>query len=145
MKIGEKTKTHFTLNNFFFPKIVSFITLKNLVKPERPQTTTWGKHVAWLINKATCARSCTRLQARPRKHIRIRTTHPSVHKHAEKSVILIALTRQQWLRERASVLRYTYIACPVLIPALEILTVSMKDRLFYLSISSFVNQSWSTV
>jgi hypothetical protein len=28
-------------------------------------------------------------------------------------VILIALPRQQWLRERASVLRYTYIACLV--------------------------------
>jgi hypothetical protein len=116
-----------------------------LVKPERPQTTTWGKHVAWLINKATCARSCNGPQARPRTHIRLRTTHPSVNKHTEKSVILIALTRQQRLRERASVLRYTYIACRVFIPALEILTVSMKDRLFDLSISSFVNQSWSTV
>ena len=29
-------------------------------------------------------------------------------------VILIAFTRQQWLRERASVLRYTYIAFLIL-------------------------------
>jgi hypothetical protein len=28
-------------------------------------------------------------------------------------VILIAFTRQQWLRERALMLRYTYIACLV--------------------------------
>jgi hypothetical protein len=28
-------------------------------------------------------------------------------------VILIAFTQQQWLRERASTLRYTYIACLV--------------------------------
>jgi hypothetical protein len=30
-----------------------------------------------------------------------------------KYVILIAFPRQQWLRERASVLHYTYIACPL--------------------------------
>jgi hypothetical protein len=29
-------------------------------------------------------------------------------------VILIAFTRQQWFRERALILRYTYIACLVL-------------------------------
>jgi hypothetical protein len=28
-------------------------------------------------------------------------------------VILIAFLRQQWLRERFSVLRHTYIACPI--------------------------------
>ena len=28
-------------------------------------------------------------------------------------LILIAFRRQQWLRERASILRYTYIACIV--------------------------------
>jgi hypothetical protein len=31
-------------------------------------------------------------------------------------VILIAFLRQQWLRERASVLRYTYIVCLVINP-----------------------------
>jgi hypothetical protein len=30
-------------------------------------------------------------------------------------VILIAFPRQQWLRERASMLRYTYVACVVIL------------------------------
>ena len=36
----------------------------------------------------------------------------ATHTHS-KYVIVIAFTRQQWLRERASMLRYTYIACRV--------------------------------
>jgi hypothetical protein len=35
--------------------------------------------------------------------------------HKEKYVILISFPRQQWFRERASVLRYTYIACLVIL------------------------------
>ena len=31
--------------------------------------------------------------------------------HTQKYVLLIASPRQEWFRERASVLRYTYIAC----------------------------------
>jgi hypothetical protein len=34
-------------------------------------------------------------------------THTHAHKHSEH-VILIAFSRQQWLRERVSLLRYTY-------------------------------------
>jgi hypothetical protein len=34
---------------------------------------------------------------------------------SSESVIFIAFPRQQWLRERASILRYTYIACLVFI------------------------------
>jgi predicted component of viral defense system (DUF524 family) len=37
---------------------------------------------------------------------RIQTTH-------SEYVILFAFPQQQWLRERASLLRYTYIACLV--------------------------------
>ena len=33
--------------------------------------------------------------------------------HTDQYVILIAFPRQQWFRERVSVLRYTYIACIV--------------------------------
>jgi hypothetical protein len=40
-------------------------------------------------------------------------THTHTHTHTEKYVILIAFPRQQWFHERASVLRYTYIACLV--------------------------------
>ena len=36
--------------------------------------------------------------------------HALVRSHTQKYVILIAFPRQQWLRERASVLRYTYLA-----------------------------------
>ena len=42
-------------------------------------------------------------------------THAHVRTHTEKYVIIIAFPRQQWLRERASVPRYTYIACLVYI------------------------------
>jgi hypothetical protein len=35
--------------------------------------------------------------------------------HADQHIILIAFPQEQWFRERASVLRYTYIACLVLI------------------------------
>jgi quinol-cytochrome oxidoreductase complex cytochrome b subunit len=37
----------------------------------------------------------------------------ATNKHSEY-VILIAFPRQKWLRERASMLRYTYITCLVL-------------------------------
>ena len=35
------------------------------------------------------------------------------HAHTDECVILIAFPLQQWFRERASLLRYTYIACIV--------------------------------
>jgi hypothetical protein len=43
-------------------------------------------------------------------------------------VILIALSQQQWLRERASVLRYTYIVCLVLFlgRSLRVLKFSLR-------------------
>jgi hypothetical protein len=34
-----------------------------------------------------------------------------IHTHTQKYVILIASPPQQWFREHASLLRYTYIAC----------------------------------
>jgi hypothetical protein len=33
------------------------------------------------------------------------------HAHTDQYVILIAFPQQKWFRERASMLRYTYIAC----------------------------------
>ena len=35
------------------------------------------------------------------------------HAHTDQYVILIAFPQQQWFHERASILRYTYIACLV--------------------------------
>ena len=57
----------------------------NTVESDRPQMTIWRMRAACLIAKAT-------------------------DKHSEY-VILIAFPLQQWLHERSSVLRYTYIAC----------------------------------
>ena len=63
---------------------------KNIVHPDRPQMTNTVRrmHFACWINKAT-------------------NTH-------SQYVILITFPLQQWLHERASLLRYTYIACIVI-------------------------------
>ena len=60
---------------------------KNIVKPDRPQMTIWRRSIAWWVTKATNALS--------------------------EFVILSAFPLTQWLNERASILRYTYIACLV--------------------------------
>ena len=41
-----------------------------------------------------------------------KATHTHTHTHSQY-VILIVFQGQQWLRERAPMLRYTYNACPV--------------------------------
>jgi len=58
---------------------------KNMVQPDRPQMTIRRTHIACWITKVT-----------------------DIHK---EYVVLTAFPQQQWLRERASVLRYTNIAC----------------------------------
>ena len=65
------------------------IMWRNVVEPDRPQMTISGMRIACWTAKAT-------------------DTH-------SEYVILIAFPLQQWLYERASVLRYTYIACLVLL------------------------------
>ena len=45
---------------------------------------------------------------RPGTHMHARTRK---HAHTDQHVILVAFPLQEWLRERASVLCYTYIAC----------------------------------
>jgi hypothetical protein len=60
------------------------IMWKNIVEPKIPQMTIRRMRFAFWVTKATETRS--------------------------DYVILIAFPRQQWLRERASMLRYTYIA-----------------------------------
>jgi len=61
---------------------------KNIVEPGRPQMKIWRMRIACRIAKAT-------------------NTH-------SEHVIFIAFPLQQWLHERASFLRYTYIVCLVL-------------------------------
>jgi hypothetical protein len=83
-KVVQKIKTHFMFNNFFSPKIVLFFEImwKNTVEPDKPQITVWRMRIAFWILKST-------------------NTH-------SECVLVIALPLQQWLRERASMLRYTY-------------------------------------
>ena len=69
------------------------IKWKNTVEPDRPHMIIWRTHNAGSIPKAKNTRS--------------------------ESVTLIAFPLQRWLHERASMLRYTYIACLVLFYALE--------------------------
>jgi hypothetical protein len=52
-----------------------------------------------------------RTRAPPRMHARFHT-HTHTHTHTDKYVILTAFSRQL-LRERALMVRYTYIACLV--------------------------------
>jgi hypothetical protein len=70
---------------FFENRAIYEIMWKNIVEPDRPQTAIWRMGTACWTTKATYTRS--------------------------KYVTLIAFPRQKWLRERASMLRYTCIAC----------------------------------
>jgi len=63
------------------------IKWKKIFTADRPQITTWRMRISFWIRKAT-------------------------NMHSEY-VIRIAFPLQQWLRERASLLSYTYIACLV--------------------------------
>ena len=72
------------LSDFCIKLAVYEMTWKDFVEPDRPQMTIWRMHIACWIPKATNANS--------------------------EYVILIAFPLQQWLHERAPMLRYTYIA-----------------------------------
>jgi hypothetical protein len=75
---------------YFFPenRAVYEITWINIVEPDRPQMTLWRMRIACWIPKAT-------------------DTH-------SQYVILITFPLQQWLHDRAAMLRYTYIDCLVM-------------------------------
>jgi len=76
-----------------------------MVEPGRPRMTMWRMRIAYWIHKAT-------------------NTH-------SEYVIRIAFPLQQWLQERASVLRYTYIACLVIVDVTNSGTL-IKKRTFTL-------------
>jgi hypothetical protein len=87
-KAVQKLKTHILCSvTFFENRAVCEIMLKNIVERGRTQMAIWRMRIACWIPKAT-------------------NTH-------SEYVILIAFPLQQWLHERASVLRYTYIGCIV--------------------------------
>jgi hypothetical protein len=84
----REIKTHILCLITFF-LIVAFyeIMWKNIAESGRQQMTIWRMRIACWITKATNTYS--------------------------NYVILIAFPLQKWLHERASLLRYTYIDCPV--------------------------------
>jgi len=82
----ENQNKPFVFNNFFPEnRAVYAIMWKNTVDPDRTQMTTWRMRIACWIPKVT-------------------------HTYSEHIILFIPL--QQWLRERASMLRYMHIACP---------------------------------
>jgi hypothetical protein len=82
----ENRSTYFIFVNCFSEsRSVCDIMWNNYVERDRPQMTIWRMRIAYWIPKAT-------------------------NEHSQ-CVILIAFPLQQWLHERASLLRYTYIDC----------------------------------
>jgi hypothetical protein len=73
---------------------------ENMVERGKSQPTTWRMRIARWIRKAT-------------------NTH-------SEYVTLIAFPLQQWLHERASMLRYTYIACLVIFIVSSFLPMETK-------------------
>ena len=81
--------THFIFSNFSPPNHAVYeIMWKSTVQPDKPQMTIWRMRIACWITKST-------------------------NTHLEYIIILIPFPQQQWLPERASTLRYTYIGCLV--------------------------------
>jgi hypothetical protein len=83
---------------------------KILVEPERPQTEILHR-VAWWISKATRVQAHASAPAPTPSHL---YTHSSGRARTHKYV-RHCLLRQQWSRERASVLRYTH-TTPAVLP-----------------------------
>jgi hypothetical protein len=83
--VGRHQNTHFMFYTFFFENLFACEMMwKNIVHPDRPQITIWRTRIACRISKITVT-------------------------HLEY-VIITAFPLQQLLHQRASVLRYTYIA-----------------------------------
>jgi hypothetical protein len=88
-KVAEQIKTHISCSTTFSPenRAVYEIMWKNMVEPDRPQMTIRLTRFACWVTKPP---------------------PPSTHAHTHTySIILtlIAFPRQQWLRERLSILR----------------------------------------
>jgi hypothetical protein len=95
-KFVDKIKTRFMFNNFF---------------PRQPCHLWYNVEKYGTAGKNGTARQATDDNITRRTRIACWITK-ATDTHSEY-VIFIAFPRQQWLRERASLLLYTYIACPV--------------------------------
>jgi len=87
-KVVEKIKTHI-LNSIlvFENRAVYEIMWKTFIEPDRLQIIVWHVRISWCIPKA-------------------KNTHSELCNN-------YCFPLQKWLHERASMLRYTYIACLV--------------------------------
>ena len=95
-KVVERNKTSILcLTTFIRKSVVCEITWKNTAEPGRPQMTIWRMRIACWIPKTKYTSS--------------------------EYVILIVFLLQQWLHERASMLRCTYIAASFFIINIEII------------------------
>ena len=85
----EYQNTHFMVSNFFFPENRAFYEIMryNILEPGRPPMTIWHTRISRWIPKPT-------------------------NTHLEY-VTVIAFPLRLWLHQRASKLRYSYIACLV--------------------------------
>jgi hypothetical protein len=82
-----------------------------MVEPEGTQMTSQhGAHALCAGLARLHARIRMHTPTRPSTHIHARTRK---HAHTDQYAILTAFPQQQWLRERASILGYTYIVCLV--------------------------------
>jgi hypothetical protein len=84
---------------------------KNIMETEQLQMTSqYGAYALRTGLARLYARTRMHTPTRPGNHVHARKR---MHAHTDQYVILIAFPQQQWLRKRASMLRYTYIACVV--------------------------------
>ena len=114
-EVVEKMKTHILCSITFFRKSHRiWYNVKYVVETGRAtnDVTIWRIRVACSISKAICTygRAHAHDPRYPHAHTHARTRK---HAHTDQYVILIAFPQQQFIRERASMLRYTYIACLV--------------------------------
>jgi hypothetical protein len=95
-----------------------------MVEPEGPQMTSqYGAYELYAgISKFICIH--THADAHDTGHNRGHA-HTHSHIHTQKYVIVVAFPRQHWVRERVSVLHYTYIASLVFY---RILILGFYDR-----------------
>jgi hypothetical protein len=108
----ENQKHTFCVEIFFYENLSVYkITKKNIVQPDTPQMKIWRMRIASWISKAT-----------------------DIH---SEYVILIAFPQQQRLHERASKLRYTYIACTVLCDEVLKAKKNLKGDAYLSSRSTF--------
>jgi len=92
-------------------RIACWITkATNMVQADRPQMRIWHVRIACWITKATNMVQADRPQMRI-WHVRIACWITKATNTHSEYVVFVAFPPKQWLHERASMLRYTYIVC----------------------------------